>query len=57
MTPQPAIQEALDAALEQAPDRAKAQFALLVGQMHANINSGTDGTTVPFDIPFDTMTA
>jgi hypothetical protein len=57
MTPQPAIQEALDAALEHAPDRAKAQFALLVGQMHANINSGTDGTTVPFGIPFDTMTA
>jgi 8-oxo-dGTP diphosphatase len=27
--PKPAIQETLDAALERAPDRAKAQFALL----------------------------
>jgi hypothetical protein len=32
ITPQPAMQETLDAALERAPDRAKAQFALLVGQ-------------------------
>jgi hypothetical protein len=32
ITPKPAIQETLDAALERAPDRAKAQFALLVGQ-------------------------
>src|SRR5689334_12619813 len=30
--PQSAIQETLDAALERAPDRAKAQFSLLVGQ-------------------------
>lgn len=30
MTPKPAIQETLDAALERAPDRAKAQFAMLV---------------------------
>ena len=29
IVPQPAIQETLDAALERAPDRAKAQFALL----------------------------
>ena len=29
ITPMPAIQETLDAALERAPDRAKAQFALL----------------------------
>jgi transcriptional regulator with XRE-family HTH domain len=32
ITPKPAIQEMLDAALERAPDRAKAQFALLLGQ-------------------------
>lgn len=57
MTPLPALQEALDAALEHAPDRAKAQFALLVSEMHANANPGTEGTTAPFDIPFDTMTA
>jgi transcriptional regulator with XRE-family HTH domain len=30
--PQTAIQEILDAALDRAPDRAKAQFAVLVGQ-------------------------
>jgi hypothetical protein len=32
ITPIPAVQETLDAALERAPDRAKAQFAMLVGQ-------------------------
>jgi hypothetical protein len=57
MTPQPAIQEALDAALEEAPDRAKAQFALLVSEMHPDTNSGTNGTAVTFGIPVDSMTA
>jgi len=32
ITPIPAVQETLDAALERAPDRAKAQFAVLIGQ-------------------------
>jgi hypothetical protein len=32
VTPRPAIQEILDAALERAPDRVKAQFALLIGE-------------------------
>ena len=32
MTPQPQMQEVLDAALQQAPDRAKAQFSLLVSE-------------------------
>jgi hypothetical protein len=32
ITPQPAIQETLDAVLERASDRAKAQFAMLIGQ-------------------------
>ena len=32
ITPIPAVQETLDAVLERAPDRAKAQFAMLVGQ-------------------------
>jgi hypothetical protein len=36
--PQPAQQEALDAALDAAPDRAKAQFAMLVGSpMHKTV--------------------
>ena len=38
IVPQPAMQETLDAALERAPDRAKAQFALLV----AAVPAGTD---------------
>ena len=32
VTPRPATQEILDAALERAPDRVKAQFALLIGE-------------------------
>ena len=32
ITPNPKIQETLDSALDRAPDRAKAQFALLVGE-------------------------
>jgi transcriptional regulator with XRE-family HTH domain len=32
ITPQPAIQEALDAALDRAPNRAKAQFSMSVGE-------------------------
>ena len=32
MIPQPQMQEVLDAALEQADDRAKAKFSLLVGE-------------------------
>ena len=32
VTPRPAVQEILDAALERAPDRVKAQFALLIGE-------------------------
>jgi transcriptional regulator with XRE-family HTH domain len=34
--PRPAIQDLLDAALERAPDRVKAQFALLVGEAEAS---------------------
>lgn len=51
MAPQPAIQEAIDAALEHAPDRAKAQFALLAGEMHANTNPGADGTAAHSTFP------
>src|SRR5215831_17061112 len=32
VTPRSAVQEILDAALERAPDRVKAQFALLIGE-------------------------
>jgi hypothetical protein len=32
VTPRPSIQEILDAALDRAPDRVKAQFALLIGE-------------------------
>lgn len=34
--PRPAIQDILDAALERAPDRVKAQFALLIGEAEAS---------------------
>lgn len=43
IVPQPAIQEALDAALEGAPDRAKAQFSLLL-QAHEAGQPGAGGT-------------
>ena len=43
--PQTAIQETLDAALERAPDRAKAQFAALVGEaQHGSQAAGRERT-------------
>jgi hypothetical protein len=36
VTPRPAVQEILDAALERAPDRVKAQFALLIGETESD---------------------
>jgi tetratricopeptide (TPR) repeat protein len=56
MTPLAAQQEALDAALERASDRAKAQFALLVAEMHANAKPSPDGTDVTSGVPLDSMT-
>lgn len=48
MTPKPAIQETLDAALERAPDRAKAQFAMLVNDSeHGRQKDHVE----PFEIP------
>ena len=44
ITPMPAIQETLDAALERAPDRAKAQFALLAER--GNRTGSTDSSGV-----------
>jgi hypothetical protein len=46
--PQPAIQETLDAALDRAPDRAKAQFAVLVGEVERG--SQTVGRVEPFGV-------
>jgi hypothetical protein len=43
--PKPAIQETLDAALERAPDRAKAQFALLAE--HSKQTDRTDSPEIP----------
>jgi hypothetical protein len=38
--PRPAIQDILDAALERAPDRVKAQFALLIGEAETGNQGG-----------------
>src|ERR1035438_3149551 len=43
--PLPAIQEALDTVLERAPDRAKAQFALLIGETYGE-SSAQDGDDI-----------
>jgi hypothetical protein len=48
ITPQPAAQETLDAALERAPDRAKAQFAMLVGGAQHRKQAGH---VESFDLP------
>ena len=40
--PRPAIQEILDAALERAPDRVKAQFALLIGETEGDNKEAGD---------------
>ena len=37
-----AIQDILDAALERAPDRVKAQFALLIGEDTPPVRDGVD---------------
>jgi len=43
IVPQPQIQKILDAALERAPDKAKAQFALLMGEMNSADNGEPAG--------------
>jgi transcriptional regulator with XRE-family HTH domain len=55
MIPQPQIQEVLDAALERATDRVKAQFALLAGQ-ESGTPAGLTGNGSPFSVPLDAMT-
>jgi hypothetical protein len=48
MVPRPAIQEALDAALQRAPDRAKAHFALLLGETeHSRRADGMESSEIP----------
>jgi hypothetical protein len=53
--PQAHMQEILDAALERAPDRVKANFALLVGKARESAGSLSDDRN-PFRIPLDAMT-
>ena len=50
--PQPQMQEILDAALERAPDRVKAQFALLAGEA-LNTPGDRPRSGSPFLVPFD----
>ena len=46
--PKPAMQETLDAALERAPDRARAQFALLVEEAeHGKRTDRVDSREIP----------
>lgn len=58
IVPRSHVQRTLDSMLERAPDRAKAQFALLIGETH-NVQSrnGTESNNKPFEIPFDAMTS
>jgi len=56
MTPQPQMQEVLDAALEQAPDHAKAQFALLVSET-ADAPGDQPCTGSPFSVSLEDMTS
>jgi hypothetical protein len=53
--PKAVMQEVLDAALEGAPDRAKAQFALLVSEAYHAPDYQSDKAR-PFAVPFDSMT-
>jgi hypothetical protein len=56
MVPKQRVQEVLDSTLEQAPDRVKAQFALLVGEVH-NAPGGHAGAAEPFSVQLDSMTS
>jgi hypothetical protein len=48
IVPKPAMQEVLDAALERAPERAKAQFALLVSKAeHGGRADDTESSAIP----------
>lgn len=53
IVPQSAMQEALDSTLEAAPDRAKTQFALLIGEAHRMHDTNTADRAEPFAGPLD----
>jgi hypothetical protein len=55
MIPMQGNQDLLDTALERAPDRAKAQFSLLVGDA-MNAAAGEPDSEDLFSVPFDAMT-
>jgi transcriptional regulator with XRE-family HTH domain len=60
MVPQRHMQEILDSALEQTPDRTKAQFALLVGEIHNAPRRGIQNSprgAEPFSFQLDSMTS
>lgn len=57
MIPKLQTQEVLDAALERADDRAKAQFSLLVGEMHSAHEDGHVSGGKPFSVQLDSMTS
>ena len=58
IVPRSHVQRELDSTLERAPDRVKAQFALLIGEAHhAQSSNGTESHNEPFEIPFDAMTS
>jgi hypothetical protein len=56
IVPRSHVQRTLDSMLERAPDRAKAQFALLIGETRS-AQSGTESSSEPFEVPFDAMTS
>ena len=56
MIPALRMQEILDAALERAPDRVKAQFALLMSDKH-NPPDGPPDSAEPLAVPSDAMTS
>jgi len=57
MVPKLQMQEVLDAALERANDREKAQFSLLVGEMYSAPDSSHVDDTKPFSVQLDSLTS
>jgi hypothetical protein len=54
--PQQQMQDMLDTALDRAPDRAKAQFALLAGGAYRTCDGDQSDTASPFSVSLDAMT-
>src|SRR5258708_21770130 len=57
IVPRSHVQRTLDSTLERAPDRAKAQFALLIGEPHSVQSGNGTSNNKPFEVPFDAMTS